>query len=279
MVARTNKYVSVDGVELHYSAWGDPTAPPVLCVPGLPRVGRDFDPLASTLADQFRVLCLDLPGRGRSQWARDRSTYESEATATLVVAFCDDLGLDEVRWIGTSYGGSLGILLAGGALADRMTHLVVNDSTPRLEADPPAAARERIVDDIRDPPTVDTLAELESYYRDVFGPHFSAMTDAEWRRFTVTSARRTDDGRLQTLYDPGVLVREHRDADPWQRWIETNVDTLLLRGRDSDVLEHDVFEAMVTARPDVEVAEFDCGHAPALNVSEQIDPIREFLKS
>ena len=51
-----------------YTDWGplgDRT--PVICVPGLSRQGRDFDFLAEELSRQGRrVVCPDLPGRGRS---------------------------------------------------------------------------------------------------------------------------------------------------------------------------------------------------------------------
>ncbi|MDX2292965.1 MULTISPECIES: alpha/beta fold hydrolase, partial [Streptomyces] len=43
--------------------WGDPAAPPVICVHGLTRQGRDFDALAAELARDHAVLCPDLPGR------------------------------------------------------------------------------------------------------------------------------------------------------------------------------------------------------------------------
>jgi len=59
-------------------AWvehGDPAAPVVLCVHGLTRNGRDFDPLAEALSDRFRVICPDLPGRGRSDWLPDATLY------------------------------------------------------------------------------------------------------------------------------------------------------------------------------------------------------------
>ena len=56
-------------------AWGDPAAPAVLCVHGLTRTGRDFDPLARALAETHHVICPDLPGRGGSDWLPDATLY------------------------------------------------------------------------------------------------------------------------------------------------------------------------------------------------------------
>jgi pimeloyl-ACP methyl ester carboxylesterase len=50
-----------------YSEWGDAANPRVLlCVHGLTRNGRDFDVLANALASDYRVVCPDIVGRGRS---------------------------------------------------------------------------------------------------------------------------------------------------------------------------------------------------------------------
>ena len=62
-------------VHLHrmaYTEWGDPANPRVLvCVHGLTRQGRDFDTLARALAADYRVVCPDVLGRGRSDWLAD----------------------------------------------------------------------------------------------------------------------------------------------------------------------------------------------------------------
>ena len=87
---------------MRHVEWGDPAAPPVMCVHGLTRTGRDFDALAQVL-DGFRVICPDLPGRGRSEWLPDPARYQP---ASYVVALSALLaGLGPVGWVGTSLGG------------------------------------------------------------------------------------------------------------------------------------------------------------------------------
>jgi pimeloyl-ACP methyl ester carboxylesterase len=51
-----------------YVEWGQPSAqPPVICVHGLVRNGRDFDYLAPALAaDGRQVFCPDIVGRARA---------------------------------------------------------------------------------------------------------------------------------------------------------------------------------------------------------------------
>jgi len=73
----------VDSISKHgfhkiaYVEWGDPTALRLaVCVHGLTRQGRDFDHLAERLAAAGRrVICPDLPGRGRSGWISNPDHY------------------------------------------------------------------------------------------------------------------------------------------------------------------------------------------------------------
>lgn len=61
---------------MHYTEWGDPLNRNVLvCVHGLTRNGRDFDAIGETLQQAYRVVCPDLPGRGRSSWLIHKADY------------------------------------------------------------------------------------------------------------------------------------------------------------------------------------------------------------
>jgi pimeloyl-ACP methyl ester carboxylesterase len=93
------------------------------------------------------------------------------------------------------------------------------------------------------------------------------------------SARRTEDGEFAPAYDPRVvepLLTEETDVDPWAVWESIETPTMVLKGERSDILADETFERMQSTR-DIEAHEFDCGHAPSLNVPEQNDPIRRFL--
>ena len=74
---RTVQCASPSGLHrMAYSEWGEPENPKVLiCVHGLSRNGRDFDALASALSADYRVVCPDVVGRGRSDWLRDAANY------------------------------------------------------------------------------------------------------------------------------------------------------------------------------------------------------------
>ncbi|MDX1747425.1 MAG: alpha/beta hydrolase, partial [Halobacteriales archaeon] len=76
------------------------------------------------------------------------------------------------------------------------------------------------------------------------------------------------------VVDP--LLTVETDTVPWSVWTSIEVPTLVLKGERSDILADSTFERMRETR-DIEAHEFDCGHAPSLNVPEQNEPIRAFL--
>ena len=69
-------WVSSDGLKLHYRDYaGGASRPPILCIPGLTRNARDFEGVAERLAGKWRLICVDLRGRGESAHAKDPMTY------------------------------------------------------------------------------------------------------------------------------------------------------------------------------------------------------------
>lgn len=279
----THGFVTVDGLELHYTEWGDADAPPVLCVHGLSRNGRDFDFLAERIADEYRVICPDMPGRGRSEWADDPDhQYTAEFMTQLLVGLVDDLDLDEFRYVGTSMGGTLGMALAAGPLAGRITHFVVNDVGPGPADDEDAdEGIDRIIEYLTNPPTYDRLSDLEAYFREVYDT-FNEMTDEQWRQFTLNSARQTDDGQFTPNYDTDIvepLLLAEPAVDPWELWDAIEADLFVFKGTDSDILTDATFEQMLDRQPDAESLVVDCGHCPMLNTDGQVEPLREFLET
>ena len=94
-------------MQLHVHEWGDPAAPPVVCLHGVTGHGERFRRLAEERwGTRFRVLAPDLRGHGRSGW--EPPWTFAQHVADLIETF--DLG--PVDWIGHSFGGRLVLELA-----------------------------------------------------------------------------------------------------------------------------------------------------------------------
>jgi pimeloyl-ACP methyl ester carboxylesterase len=276
-----SQYLTCAGREIHYTEWGADQGPTVIAWHGLARTGRDMDELAQHLSGRFRVICPDTIGRGLSQWSPDPGNeYQLSFYARLAVELFDQLGIASAHWVGTSMGGSIGTVCAGGVLKGRIRSLVLNDNAPRLAA----AAVERIRAYAGNPPAFGTMGELEAFFRQVYKP-FGWLSDAQWRRLAETSARRLPDGRLTPHYDPAMVrqfIDHPHDYDIWTHYDAIEVPVLCLRGAESDLVLPDAVEEMLHRGPGLRgltrIVEIPgCGHAPALNVPEQLDLVASFI--
>jgi pimeloyl-ACP methyl ester carboxylesterase len=272
-----SRYLVCEGREIHFMEWGAENDETVIAWHGLARTGRDMDEVAARLARRYRVICPDTLGRGLSQWSpQPQLEYCLDFYARLAVTLLEKLEIDQCHWLGTSMGGALGIRLAADAMKGRIRRLILNDMGPKI-AD---AAVERIRSYAGKPPQFERVSELEQYFRSVYKP-YGWLSDEHWRRLTESSARRLPDGRITTHYDPNMalqFVHHPRDYDQWEAYDAIEVPTLCLRGETSDLLLADTAEEMRRRGPRAVVITISgCGHAPALNVPDQLNLVERFL--
>lgn len=274
------KSLASDGFyRVHYREWGDPDNPRVLvCAHGLTRNATDFDDIASALCDDYRVLAIDYPGRGQSDWLRNKLDYQFPTYVAASCALIARSGAEQVDWLGTSMGGLIAMNLA--ALPDcPIGKLVINDVGPDL----PVAAMKRIADYLGLDFSFASLAELEAHLRLAHAP-FGPLTDAQWHHLAVNGYHQREDGRYVLSYDADIaepFKQANLDAAPidlWPLWDAITCPTLLLRGETSDVLLAETAEAMTQRGPRAELITLPgIGHAPALMAEEQIAAVRDWL--
>jgi pimeloyl-ACP methyl ester carboxylesterase len=264
-----------------YVEWGDPRNPRVLvCVHGLTRLGRDFDRLAQALADDYRVVCPDVVGRGRSDRLRQPMHYGVPQYVADMVTLIARLGAASVHWVGTSMGGLIGMSLAGLAESP-ITRLVINDVGPRLDA----VALMRIGSYLGKPVRFATLDEAIDYVAAVAAP-FGLRSRDEWRELTEPSLRADGDGWV-FHYDPLIAVpftsvtpqsAAAGEAALWQLYDAIACPTLVVRGAESDLLSRETAEEMTRRGPRAGLVEFaGIGHAPMFFHDDQICVVRDFL--
>nr|VFK04348.1 MAG: Pimeloyl-ACP methyl ester carboxylesterase [Candidatus Kentron sp. H]VFK04458.1 MAG: Pimeloyl-ACP methyl ester carboxylesterase [Candidatus Kentron sp. H]VFK07592.1 MAG: Pimeloyl-ACP methyl ester carboxylesterase [Candidatus Kentron sp. H] len=262
-----------------YYEWGKPDNDQVLlCVHGMTRNGRDFDDFARALMDEYRVICPDMPGRGKSDWFHVKEDYDYPVYCAAVTALIARLRVDTLDWVGTSMGGMIGILLAAMPNAP-IRKLVLNDVGPFISRD----ALRRIAKYVGADPHFDTLEAFEAYVREVNAP-FGNLTDAQWKHIAHFYRRHTEDGRFAPNYDPNIswpLKKEPlADVDLFPVYRAVRCPTLLLRGAESDVLLSKTAHEMQNCGPKATLVEFEgIGHVPTLMSEDQIGVVRDWLLS
>jgi pimeloyl-ACP methyl ester carboxylesterase len=277
MLERTLPCLTPHGFHrLNYYEWGDPANPRVvICVHGLTRNGRDFDELARALSSEYRVLCPDMPGRGKSEWLARKEDYAYPVYCADMAALIARSGAQNVDWVGTSMGGLIGMLLAAQQNSP-IRRLLMNDVGPFI----PKASLERLSTYVGKAVSYESIEEFEQYIRTI-SASFGPLTDAQWRHLTQTTARRNDDGRWGTNYDPAIslpFTAPIADVVLWPFWDQIRCPTLLLRGKDSDLLLSETAREMTMRGPKAKLVEFaGIGHAPMLMEQSQIAVVSEFL--
>jgi pimeloyl-ACP methyl ester carboxylesterase len=270
-----------------YWQWGDAANPKVLvCVHGLTRQGRDFDTLARAMADEYRVVCPDVVGRGRSDWLADPMGYSIPGYVADMVCLLARLDAQTVDWVGTSMGGLIGLGLASQS-GSPVHKLVLNDVGPVIEP----AALQRIGSYVGQSSfwtTLDEAADASWALSQGFGPH----SREQWLALTAPQIKpATQDGRIgfTARCDPAIAVplravtpelAKAGEAMLWHSYERLQCATLLLRGAESDLLSRATALAMTQRGPRAQLHEFaGVGHAPTLVQPDQIGVLRRFLLS
>jgi pimeloyl-ACP methyl ester carboxylesterase len=266
-----------------YWEWGDPrNEKVVVCVHGLSRQGRDFDTLARDLCGEFRVVCPDVVGRGRSDWLADPMGYAVPTYVADMVTLVARLDAEQLDWVGTSMGGLIGLSLASLAGAP-IRRLVLNDVGPAIQWQ----ALERIGTYLGQPVrwrSVEDAADAMWSVSQGFGPH----TREQWLALSRPQLVAEGDG-FKPHYDPAIAVPFRAitpeiaaagEAMLWQAWDRIACPVLLIRGAESDLLSASTAQAMTQRGPRTQLQVFDgVGHAPTLVAEDQRVAVTAFLRA
>jgi pimeloyl-ACP methyl ester carboxylesterase len=272
--------------QMAYKEWGEPDNPNVLvCVHGVTRVSDDFDNLAQSLCKDYRVVCPDVVGRGRSGSLANPQLYRlPQYVSDMVTLLARVLANGErqtVDWFGTSMGGLIGLGLA--SLPDSpVSKLVLNDIGPTLDSQAIQRIGDYIAQEVRFP-TFRAGAEFVKMVSTTFGQH----TDAEWHKLAADVLRQDSDGSWVRHYDMGLalpfqsVTPESAAADEamlWAAYDAIRCPTLLVRGAESDLLSRETAEAMTQRGPKAKLVEIPgVGHAPTFLHDDQIAIAKDFL--
>jgi pimeloyl-ACP methyl ester carboxylesterase len=271
---------SRDGLRLHYREMPGPIdRPALLCLPGLTRNSADFEALAQRLAGQWRVIAVDLRGRGESAWPRDSLTYVPLTYLLDLGLLIEAAGLNHFVVLGSSLGGALALQLTTGHRA-AMAGVILNDFGPFVE--PAGLARLRAnVGRVGNWPTWIHAA------RDLAQRNAASYPDwqlADWLAFAKRLCRLSAAGRVVFDYDPRIAEPfrlPHGDAgtDLWLAFESlAGLPVLSLRGANSDLLSSATQAAMQARLPQMRVVEVPgVGHAPVLDEPVAITAIDDLL--
>lgn len=273
---------SADGLRLHYRDYdgdgaGGEGRPAILCIPGLTRNARDFEGVASRLAGDWRVLALDLRGRGGSDKAADSATYNPVVYLQDVQALVASLGLPRVVLFGTSLGGLVSTIFANTA-RPQVAGLLLNDVGPVIEE----KGLETIRTYVGRYESWPTWAHAARALREAQGDRYPDWEMEDWIAHAKRACRLTRSGKIVFDYDMAIAEPLKTPAPAMDLWPAfdalAGIPALLVRGALSDILSEATAREVTARNPDLELVTVPgVGHAPTLEEPEAAAAIDRLL--
>ncbi len=262
---------SNDGLPLHYRDYaGSAERPPILCIPGLTRNARDFESVADRLAGEWRVIAVDLRGRGESAYAKDAMSYVPLTYLQDLEALIRELALSRFVLFGTSLGGLLTMLLSVGH-KEHIAAALINDVGPVLEAQGLDRIRTYVGRSQSWPTWMHAARHFAETHRDMH-PRWGLE---QWLVYAKRLCRLNSNGRIVLDYDmkisepfkvPGGATGF--DAKAAFRGL-AGIPLVVVRGAKSDLLSDATLAKMASDMPQMDsVTVPHTGHAPTLSEPE-----------
>lgn len=239
-------------------AWGNPDGSPVLLVHGVSGTSWDWIRTVTRIKEAARyIVAVDLPGFGRSEWLEPDS-YRPAALADMIGAFAREVfnGRD-YAYVGHSFGGKMGILLAGRN--ESIAELVLVDNGTDLGPGSKTVRRR-----LREwPVEFPHFAAAADQYRDLYPAEADdvfllRMNEYLYPRKDGSVALRRDPRfvDVMTASDPQQESQMLREA-----WRSVTVPTRILRAAKSKMLTPETVEWMLATNPQASATELaNVGH-------------------
>jgi pimeloyl-ACP methyl ester carboxylesterase len=279
---------SADGIKLHYRDYpafgpGPASRTPLICMPGLTRNARDFEPVAELLAKmpgaKRRMIAIDFRGRGDSGYAKDSMSYMPVTYMQDVDALLRVLDLKSFITLGTSLGGIVSMLLAT-MWKDKMKGAILNDIGPEIGA----KGADRIRSYVGQARSFETWMHAARTMVEAHGEVYPDFKLADWLRLAKRTCKLSNNGRIVFDYDmkiaePFKLPGGEAGVDLWPVFESmTGVPLLVLRGATSDILEKATATKMAKKHGSATLVTIPrVGHAPSLDEPESLEAIKGFL--
>ena len=276
-------YQSEDGLQLFYRDYAGPSAAAdaVVCLPGLTRNSRDFEDLAEHLKADFRVLCAEFRGRGKSGYAPDPRSYNAAVYVRDVALLLASAGVERAIFVGTSLGGIV-TTLAATMIRSQVRAAILNDIGPVVEA----SGLERIASYVSTSHTFASWQDAAAAMREQNHLAFPSYSDADWMRMARRLCAEQEDGSIRPDFDEKIAVPlgEAGPASAVDLWplfeAFARIPTLAIRGDLSDILSAETFDEMAARVPGLTRAVVPgVGHAPSLTEPEALRAIDDFLEA
>jgi len=277
--------VGGDGVNIQLAEW-DGKGKSVLCIHGITANCRCWDVLAKALRGDYRILAMDLRGRGLSE--KPPTGYSIETHCNDIRALLGNLGLKQAVLMGHSLGAFIAIVFAA-TYPEMVDRLVLVDGGGKLSEE----QMNKVFAGIK--PSLDRLGKVFPSFETYLDMMKQAPFLKEWSealdvyyRYEVEDV---EGGGIRTRIRPEHITEEAinlRKVDVGAFYSKLSCPVLILRApegllADDDILlPQEVLERMLREIPNARSFEVEGTNHYTIMFQEndaRDQAIREFLNS
>ena len=249
-----DKFVTVNGLQIHYRDWGNSGAQPLILLHGIARVAHTFDHVAPYFAKNYHVIAVDMRGHGDSGW-HPQGAYLVEDYTSDIEALIEELKLRSLVLWGASTGGRVAQMIAGRH-ADWVSSVIVEDVGPER---PPAISNrrgDRMAKEANGWATIDDmLVQIKA--------ENPRAADAILRNLVQHGSKQREDGRIIWKRDPAIL-KGFVPTELWSTVRKIKAPIIYVLGGASTIVPAETQQALKAALPQAQIVTLpELGHYPS----------------
>jgi len=270
MTQYQDRFVTVNGLRLHYLDWGTAGKPPLLLLHGGSAYAHWWDFVAPALAEDFQVIALDQRGHGDSDHV-DPPAYGTRHYLADLQQCIATLGLSKPVLMGHSMGGHNALIYATQH-ARELAALILVDTDA---AYPEAAVQ--FLRKLGEKPAKEFDSFVEAISRFQLLPRETYISTEKLRYLASFAFAQRSDGKWTAKLDRKTLFREPIDGRPVLGQI--TCPTLIVRAEHTPVLSNEKITRLVSNLPNGRWVEVKDTHHHVMldNPAGLVQAVREFL--
>jgi pimeloyl-ACP methyl ester carboxylesterase len=238
-----DKFIEVNGLNLHYLDWGNHNKPTMLLLHGACAHAHWWDFFALSLREDYHIVALDQRGHGDSEWSNPPA-YQSLNYVSDIEEFIEKVGLEDIVLIGHSMGGHNSMVYGGISKSNKLKSLVIVDSLAYVDRLEDEEFYRRLKD--YPLPIYNTLEEAIERFR--LAPEETFASPEILRHIAHYSVKQLPSGKWKLKFDKNAfLFWFPLDVRDYIGNIECPM--IFVRGVKSSVVPRDKAEEIVSLCP------------------------------
>ena len=250
-----DRFLTVNGLRIHYLDWGSPEKPPLIMLHGIGRVAHTFDHIAPHFASKYHVMAIDMRGHGDSGWD-PMGAYLVEDYVKDIEGLADQLRLRNIVIWGNSTGGRVAQVFAG-LHPDVVAAVISEDVGPER----PSQLADNVARQLKQEDATGWATEEELLIQ--LKSSYPRTSEEILRSYSHYGTKKRADGRVIWKRDPAI-ANGFVPTELWRFVRQIKPPIIYILGGRSTVVPAATQEELKKALPQAEIAIIPgAGHYPS----------------